>query len=303
LTDKVTGEPLRANVNYYAFGDNPYLDQYSDFKGSPHTYIVIPGRDGRFTIPALPGRGPIGVRASNDYLIGIGADAIQGLDQKMDAFLTYPSYCFRLSCNVFTEINAAPGTEEITLELQVDPGRTVQGRIADTAGRPIRGDVEIHRCSGDIVLRGTRHDSPRFTVSGLPSGPDRLDFIHRRAKLAGTLVLTGAEQGDLTVTLQPWGTVVGRVVDEEGMPRNDVTVYGTNPARPDLERGNPGGNITVDTQGRFRIEGLVPGLRYFAFGQSASKAFGTVLNGVQVGPGEVKDLGDVTLPIWKPPSL
>jgi hypothetical protein len=38
---------------------------------------------------------------------------------------------------------------------------------------------------------------------------------------------------------------------------------------------------------------------YDALGSSASKAYGPILNGVKVGPGEVKDLGDVLLPTAK----
>ena len=99
--------------------------------------------------------------------------------------------------------------------------------------------------------------------------------------------------------LQPWGTVVGRVVDEDGKPRTDVEVFSTIRERPDPERGDLRVKPTVDAEGRFRIEGLVPGVKYDALGHSPSKADGPILQGVQVGPGEVKDLGDVKLPTWK----
>ena len=53
----------------------------------------------------------------------------------------------------------------------------------------------------------------------------------------------------------------------------------------------------VDAEGRFRIERLVPGIKYDADGFSLrGRAGGPVLKGVQVGPGEVKDLGDIRLP-------
>ncbi len=66
----------------------------------------------------------------------------------------------------------------------------------------------------------------------------------------------------------------------------------------------------MDKQGRFHIEGLVPGVKYDADGRVAfqeidaqgrffTKAYGPILKGVQVGPGEVKDLGDIKLPAWK----
>ena len=69
------GRPLRGLVFYRAFGDNPHLDQYPNFKrGSRGAPLVIPD-DGRFAIPALPGRGLISVRAAEEgYLHGVGAE-------------------------------------------------------------------------------------------------------------------------------------------------------------------------------------------------------------------------------------
>ena len=142
-------------------------------------------------------------------------------------------------------------------------------------------------------------NSPAFVVKGLPTGQYRLDFFHRGRKLAGSLVLKGDKTGDLTVKLQPWGTIVGRVVDDEGKPRTDVEFFSTIRERPDPERGDLENKPTVDAQGRFRIEGLVPGVKYDAFGHPSGKASGPLLKGVQVGPGEVKDLGDLMLPTAK----
>ena len=99
--------------------------------------------------------------------------------------------------------------------------------------------------------------------------------------------------------LQPWGTVVGRVVDEEGKPRTDVEIFSTTRERHDPEAGDLQVKPTVDAEGRFRIEGLVPGVKYDALGNAPNKATGPILKGVQVGPDEVKDLGDITLPTWK----
>ena len=41
-------------------------------------------------------------------------------------------------------------------------------------------------------------------------------------------------------------------------------------------------------------------MKYDALGHSPSKADGPILKGTQVAPGEIKDLGDVKLPTWKP---
>ena len=125
----------------------------------------------------------------------------------------------------------------MTLELQVDPGRTVKGTIVGPDGQPIVGGVEIHTLDVFQGPQQTPRNSSTFEVKGLPSGAYRLDFFHAGRKLAGSLRLKGDETGDLTVKLQPWGTVIGRVVDEEGKPRTDVELFSPIRDRPDPERG------------------------------------------------------------------
>jgi hypothetical protein len=93
--------------------------------------------------------------------------------------------------------------------------------------------------------------------------------------------------------------VAGRVVDEQGRPRTDVEIFSTTRLMPDPERGDLENKPTVDAHGRFRIEGLVPGIKYDAWGRSPGKADGPILKDVQVGGGEVKDLGDIALPTAK----
>jgi hypothetical protein len=103
----------------------------------------------------------------------------------------------------------------------------------------------------------------------------------------------------LTIQLQPYGTVTGRIVDEDGRPRGGLgitSVGGSMPARPAeqgiLPGGNIGGGIRIGRDGRFRIEGLVPGLKYGA-GASDGLAYGELFHDLTVTPGEVKDLGDL----------
>ena len=301
LTDKVTGKPLTGHVEYYAFADNPHLNEFPNFKRDSQTtrfYITAP--DGRFTIPALPGRGLIAARAPEEgYLHGRGAEAIKGFDRQVGAFATYPSYCSTSDKHVFVEINPEPGTKEIAMELQADPGRAVRGNLVGPDGRPVVGGVEIRTLDVFQGPQQTSRNTSSFLVKGLPSGHYRLDFFHAARKLAGALMLEGDEKGEFTVKLQPWGTVIGRVVDEEGKPRTDVEIFSTIRERMDPEFGDLRDKPTVDAKGRFRIEGLVPGVKYDALGHSHHKASGPILKGVQVGPGEVKDLGNITLPTWK----
>jgi hypothetical protein len=297
LIHKVTRQPLRGSIHYFAFRDNPHLDDYPNFKrGSQLTYLLIPGDDGRFTIPALPGHGLITGRAAEDgYLHGVGADSIKGYDAQLQAFHTFPFVCSKADRHVLAEINPAPGAD-VTLELEVDPGRTVAGTIVDPDSEPVAAGVEIRTLDVFQTPERLPSGAATFKIGGLPPGPYRLDFIHRGRKLAGSVMLKGDEKDDLVAKLRPWGTVTGRVVDENGTPRTDVEIFSTTRMVLDPERGDLEGKPTVDAQGRFRIDGLVPGVKYDAWGQSAGKADGPILKGVQVGSGEVKDLGDLRLP-------
>ncbi len=242
LTNKATGKPVTGRVEYYAFQDNPHVDEYPNFKReSQITWSWIQAPDGRFTIPALPGRGLIAARTPEEgYLHGRGADAIKGFRANPAVFTTYPFQCEAIDKHVVVEINPAPGTKEMTVDLQVDPGRTVRGTMVGPDDRPVFGVVQIHTL--DIFQdHHTPGYSSTFEVKGLPPGAYRLDFVHPGRKLAGTLRLKGDETGKLTVKLQPWGTVIGRVLDEEGKPRTNVELNQLTPrsARPRV-RPDPG---------------------------------------------------------------
>ena len=51
-------------MEYYAFQDNVYVDEFPNFKRESQViFFFMQATDGRFTIPALPGRGLITARA------------------------------------------------------------------------------------------------------------------------------------------------------------------------------------------------------------------------------------------------
>ena len=52
--------------------------------------------------------------------------------------------------------------------------------------------------------------------------PRSLEFRHEKERLVGSLILKPDAEGPLTVRLQPWGTVTGRLVDVDGQPRADI---------------------------------------------------------------------------------
>jgi len=122
-------------------------------------------------------------------------------------------------------------------------------------------------------------------------------------KLSGSVVLKGEQTGTLSVQLQPWASVTGRLVDGNDKPvagvelqdtylPTNLRVKGSNgePARIDE-------SYVTDAEGRFCIEGLAPGLKYRprVFDKKAGKYLNMGTFEVALEPGEAKDLGEVSV--------
>jgi RNA polymerase sigma factor (sigma-70 family) len=310
VTDKATGKPVSAIFHAFAFADNPHI---GDFPGLYSSHADIQA-DGRYEIAVMPGRVLMGVLSAGPrYRTGVGAEAIQGFDARRGTFRNvypFPGYPRSADYNLLTEVNLDPKADSATLDLQLDPGHTVTIAAVDPKGKPI-GQTQVQGLN-DPVYGGVEPAlSPStFEVQGLdPSRPRRVTIAHAGRKLIGSVYLKGDETSPLAVRLQPWGTITGRLVDDEGKPRAGVvsSAFFLNRKGPDLgllPGTTPGpGGIPVGRDGRFRIEGLVPGLKYSATVGVDMRIVGALFNEVTVTSGEVKDLGDLKPSPLKPEDL
>jgi hypothetical protein len=87
--------------------------------------------------------------------------------------------------------------------------------------------------------------------------------------------------------------VKGRVVGAQGEPLSGVEVTGMDRPRFDPVDGGIGPGVPVGEDGRFRIEGLVPGRRYTFRVVRRRYGLGTLVDGLTIAPGEARDLGDI----------
>jgi hypothetical protein len=296
VTDKATGRPVPGYVDVYALADNPHVREFPGYAESTDPRAPIQD-DGRYEVVALPGRDIIACCSDRSrYRLGVGAATAHGYDPRSRTIRAVPDLCVADDYHALAEVDLAPGAESATVDLQVDPGRTVAVTAVDTEGRPV-GGTTVSGLIDQYPPYATTQDSPTFDVRALdPAQPRRVTILHAGRKLAGSVYLRGDEAGPLTGRLRPWGTVTGRILDGHGEPRAKVVVSETEdmlfqwPAEPYglLPRGQQTGD-----DGRFRIEGLVPGLKYSASAPGPVTRFAVLFRDVTVAPGEVKDLGDL----------
>jgi RNA polymerase sigma factor (sigma-70 family) len=298
VLDKVTGKPLPASVSYGVFQDNPHGQKVAGL--TIDHYMTTRAEDGTCRFVGLPGRGLIGVRARGDrYATATGADKIKGFE-KGGTFPTVPMILFAPGYHGLIEVDPANGTDAFGCDIALDPGRMLTGTVVDTDGQPLAG-AQAAGLTDFGFWESTPLKTAEFTLTGLlPDRPRLLQFVHKDKHLAGSLVVQPDEKGPLTVKLRPAGTIVGRVVRPDGtlvtlgqVVAGEFSAERLLSGKLNLTFGSSPGGVQPDKDGRFRIEGLVPGLKYRLALSQGSYLQMIENNAVTVEAGETKDLGDV----------
>jgi protocatechuate 3,4-dioxygenase beta subunit len=294
VLDKATGQPVQAQVEYFVFADNPHRLEAPGFDSDR----LQTKADGSFEFVGLPGRGLVCASAWEDrYLTAAGASQIKGQD-KRGMYRTYPHLCVASHYHTLVEINPARDAEPLTCDVILDPGRTLTGTVLGPDGQPLPGALV---CGLKSVFAMSWETEPlptaEFTAVGLQANrPRRLVFLHQGQALAGTVLVRGDEKGPVTVRLGPWGSVTGRLVATDGLPRAGADLlFISGGEGDDPSRGShPTRSFTTDQNGKFHIDGLVPGLRYILVVQEDGiQRVRLVRENLTVQAGERKDLGDV----------
>jgi len=310
--DKKTGQPVAGSISYFTFPDKPdpnrpflsgpYHDSYDNF---------MPIRnDGTFRFVAAPLKAILALRTDwSKYPIAKDA-----------ATLTLPSRISSSNFQAFARIDPKGGDEPVKVDFFLDAGGVVKGRVVGPNGQPLAG----------VLAAGLRHDwfddawpavskTGEFTALGLdPKHPRLLCFADWDKKLTGSVVVRGDEKESVTVKLQAWASVSGRLLDDDGQPIQNAKLWFTEVPRGKVGApraldvglhvdariaGKPSPDPVTDADGRFKVEGLVPGLKYNlawvdqlgAFDLEHFRWKGLAFSNLVLKPGETKDLGDVKL--------
>ncbi len=305
VTDKVTGRGVAANLEYFVFSsDAPDADR-NNLLLNQSTLPLKTDKQGRFRFVGMPNKGLLGARVwpnGEHFRIGVGADRIEGRETDETGikgtrgmtFRTLPSPANAWNYDVLAEVKPTKGADKATCNLVLDPGRKQTVRVLGPDGKPVTG-VQV---AGQFARRffGEPLEGAECTVYGLADRePRTVLFVHEGKKLSGLLELKGDEEGLIDITLQPSAAVSGRLLDDEGRPLRDAdgSVHYWSEAGGKVLY-NHSGKLLTDAEGRFRIGGLVPGIRYLAQVRIKGKRLpGTVFDDLSLKAGETKDLGEV----------
>jgi hypothetical protein len=292
VVDKVTGRPVSANVSYFAFLDNP---RHKHIPGFATANDLQTADDGSFQLVACPGRGLIAARGWSDhYRMGVGTDRIQGKDER-GLFATSPYLCESDVFHTYLELNPADCAKSVTCDLTLDPGELPHGTLVGPDEKPLTGVQALGLTAYNRSRHWTRAPlkGDAFTVYGVGPGEEReVLFVHRGKQLAGGVRVRGGAKASPLVKLQTWGTVTGRLVGADGKPRPGLLLGGD-------DRFVPGTSLRTDQDGRFRVAGLAPGVKYTLQVVQNGQAAARVFAGLALKPAEVRDVGDVVVALKK----
>jgi RNA polymerase sigma factor (sigma-70 family) len=298
VTDRVTGKPVRGYVGYIPIWMNPHAKALTQFGyGGEHVRGLsegLVGADGSFSCCVLPGPGVLVFQTAGDKYLPACVDPAAvfkkpriNAGDKDHLIIDHGGFGGPLGQAQFQAlalINPGEGETTIKHDLTVEPSRRVTGNVVGPDGKPLTG-VRV------VGLPESTLKTDRFTLRGInPARPRLIYFYHDAQQLAAGLLAKGNEQEPLTIRLEKWGTVTGRLVTAEGQPLAGGHFWTGN-----LDASTPiyTGQLATEKDGSFRIEALVPGLKYkFHFtNPPPEEHFAIGYLDITVKPGQTLDLG------------
>jgi hypothetical protein len=305
-----TSKVVRGEVHYSPMVRNPHLKDYPSLKDGG---VIISnwGRvqpDGSFTVLVIPGPGALAICASD-------VDRYPILDAERELFKMkargYPVAPVHALAAVEAD-EKKPAS--LVHDFELHPGKTRTGRVVGPDGQPLDGI----RVAGLAAMEGPEQmKSPEFELTGLSNRQRLLLFYHAGKKLGAVFEVKADTPEPLVVKLQPLGSVEGRVVDAEGKPYAGLQVtlravagrltsyenlpleYSTFQGLHSIQHGLwsrfTSRKTTTDDDGRFRLEGVFPGIRYALYASDGDVQKERTLvaqrHGISVEAGGKKDIG------------
>jgi RNA polymerase sigma factor (sigma-70 family) len=310
VIDKITREPVRGVVRYSPLLGNPlHSEARRPASNWASDILHMPDKDHCYNFVAFPGPGIIYAWVGGPYLPA--SLLLDPADEKNGYTMHEGKDPDALGWLAIFEgyriIDPKPTDKPLSVVIELDPGHTIRGSLKGPDGKPVSGAIAYglnHNPKYERAYSAPRGDqnlkSETFTATGLhPKAPRTVSFVHKDRKLVGLAIVRGDEKEPITVNLQPWGVVAGRLIDAEGKPLAGVGVLAHYPGQP-----SPGIWIAdraekTDAEGRFRLDRLMPAVSFSPIltGKTDVKLSAEALKELTIKPGESKELGDIRVQV------
>jgi RNA polymerase sigma factor (sigma-70 family) len=307
------GTPVAgAGIRYAALADNKHFGELMGGKRGEPGMAWNSDADGRFEFVALPGSGVVtaqGETRSDKIFIPFTQVRVaeadlprahrKDLDSMGEMFTAADGHYVTLhSLSGYTLIDPKPTDDTVEVTITFDRGKSVSGTVVDADGKPATG-VTAYKLTACYSYPQKLSDGTFTAVALEPEHPRTLLFVDEAKKLAGSVDLKGDEKG-VTVKLQPWGKLTGRLLDAEGkaIAGARVTVIARQSLRHIAFNTVMRERVaTTDADGRFAVDAPAGPAEYL-FGFSLKNkfldtGFDPKTKGHAVKPGETTDVGDV----------
>ena len=302
--DDRTGKPVRGRVKHYSFKTKS-TSKTNQFVSWSNSFERRTDVDGHFKIPVLPGKGIVTFMAYDHsrYRRGVGAESITAKAKnnlgKFKQLDTVPPL-IPSQTHILKEINPQIGSEPTEIKMVLTSGVDIPGRIVNENGESLDNGFISGVFYPDHEFWGPPIRNKQFLIQGYyPDQPRKLLAYHHQRNLVGSYHLKGKAPTEIMIQMKPAGRVRGRLVNAAGDPVPDVMLSGK--GLPLVISGVQELQLATDKEGRFLIQGLVPGKKYTIHGTS-TKVMGQVLMDISAQAGQIKDAGNIRFPLVDEPK-
>ena len=325
--DVDTQKPMTGQITYRYFQNPVFENQFPGVRTANMRRVHWTNRDGRFRIPVWPTRGVLAYSyeastreesfnsIDQNYPRGEGAESIKVAHPEM-SWPTFPITIIPSNFHFLLELDPDDTQDIVLADMPLKATRKILVKPV-WPGVPIKDYLVANTTSFGGWDLG--QDS-EFEVRGLEPGQSRQVIVyHPVSNLIGSVVvkndaeeIAARDSVPLEVKMEFAGVIKGRVLDENGEPlaNGTLTQNSLDAGKPGigLWAHHPGANVNpsqipTDDDGRFRITGIMSGLKYSASVSMPQKTefgmmdfgVGRAFKNLMLKPGETKDLGDIQI--------
>ncbi len=337
VTDASSGDPVASLVAYHPYLNNPHADNHESFDRGMHSMgydeMFATDADGKFRIPALPGRGVLRVVAGNDFqyelqpVPGINLSKQPGRGERR-----YELYHVMMPGNAIAEIDVDDNETIVRVDPQLQPLKKLRARVTAPDGSEatdfyVAGQTPTNRPT--TTGRGMRYWNSEPNLSSEfeifldeSDSQDRPIMVFDSERKAGAVAWISelesrSRGGQVEIRLQPAATVKGRLVDGQGvavaggMILSGVgelgEIHGIIPTREGQTmvrnkhlQFQARGVTSLQADGSFEVL-LPPGKPWVMFLQNHT-GDPVIMESTELAPGEQVDLGTIDISVDERPQ-